>query len=198
MSDEERWEPTREDWMRGPWDDEPDEEDWVDDYTGYRCAIVRNTRVTGTLCGYVGIPPEHPLHGKDWKHRIKLPEGGKSNFIVDTKLGPIDLMMEMFKDEEHPDSLPFSLYTRVHGGINYADADENYPSPNKGLWWFGFDCGHAGDYAPRIDALTARLMGHELGPKYGEKYRDWAYVKAEVTGLAAQLKSLEHLPKADS
>ncbi len=48
-------------WGPGPWQDEPDTKDWT--HLGYRCLIIRNTLVSGSLCGYVGVPPGHPWHG---------------------------------------------------------------------------------------------------------------------------------------
>ena len=47
-------------WERGEWDNEPDKKQWLDEATGLPCLIVR-APVTGSLCGYVGIAPEHPL-----------------------------------------------------------------------------------------------------------------------------------------
>ena len=43
----------------GPWDHEPDRLDW--EHAGLKCAIRRAH--LGHLCGYVGVPPGHPLHG---------------------------------------------------------------------------------------------------------------------------------------
>jgi hypothetical protein len=54
----------RDKWQRGPWDNEPDLVEWRDAKSGYPCLIVRNT--FGALCGYVGLPPEHPLQGKGY------------------------------------------------------------------------------------------------------------------------------------
>ena len=51
-------------WGPGPWQDEPDKEQWADEATGYPCLIVRNR--LGALCGYVGVPEGHPWHGKDY------------------------------------------------------------------------------------------------------------------------------------
>jgi len=45
----------------GPWDTEPDRVEWRDTATGLPCLIVRND--FGALCGYVSVPPGHPLHG---------------------------------------------------------------------------------------------------------------------------------------
>lgn len=51
-------------WPRGPWDDEPDKVQWQDEATGLPCLIVRSP--VGALCGYVGVPPDHPWHGKEY------------------------------------------------------------------------------------------------------------------------------------
>lgn len=51
----------RQGWPSGPWDDEPDYATWYDEETGLPCLIVRNH--IGALCGYVGFPEDHPLHG---------------------------------------------------------------------------------------------------------------------------------------
>lgn len=50
-------------WSPGPWDTEPDRIYFFDADTGYDCAISRNSEI-GNLCGYVGVPEEHPLFGK--------------------------------------------------------------------------------------------------------------------------------------
>lgn len=47
-------------WGAGPWNDEPDKLQWVDEATGLDCLIVRNR--LGALCGYVGVPSEHPYY----------------------------------------------------------------------------------------------------------------------------------------
>jgi hypothetical protein len=48
----------------GPWQDEPDKVQWIDEASGLDCLIVRNG--SGALCGYVGVPPGHPWHGQDY------------------------------------------------------------------------------------------------------------------------------------
>jgi hypothetical protein len=49
-------------WPRGAWDGEPDRVEWR--AHGFPCLIVRNR--SGALCGYVGLPPGHALHGRDY------------------------------------------------------------------------------------------------------------------------------------
>jgi hypothetical protein len=45
-----------------PWEDEPDNAEWVQEPSGYKCRIMRSD-VTGALCGYMGIPKEHRFWG---------------------------------------------------------------------------------------------------------------------------------------
>jgi hypothetical protein len=49
----------------GPWSTEPDEKSWVDAETGLHCFIKRHPGL-GHLCGYVGVPPEHPAYKRDY------------------------------------------------------------------------------------------------------------------------------------
>jgi hypothetical protein len=51
-------------WPAGEWDAEPDRVEWRDEVTALPCLIVRNR--VGGLCGYVGVPPGHPWHGKGY------------------------------------------------------------------------------------------------------------------------------------
>jgi hypothetical protein len=52
-------------WGPGPWQDEHDKEQWTDPATGLPCLIVRNTRMSGAFCGYVGVSDGHPWFGKE-------------------------------------------------------------------------------------------------------------------------------------
>ena len=57
---------------------------------------------------------------------------------------------------------------------------------NDQVWWFGFDCAHAGDICPSIDYTSTagtRFLGDSI-------YRDVAYVTKECEQLAAQLQEL--------
>jgi hypothetical protein len=66
---------------------------------------------------------------------------------------------------------------RIHGGLTFADCADprggHAPEEIDDVWWFGFDCAHAGDVIPGVN-------------KHG-KYRDRAYVEVECTSLAKQL-----------
>lgn len=144
----------KSEWLPGVWKDEPDKAQWQDAVTGLPCLVVRGPH--GSWCGYVGVLEAHPLYGKDY------------------------------------DTLDVS----VHGGLTFSDKcapsekEErgicHVPSPGESdqVWWFGFDCAHAGDISP---GYAHHLHGSAF--KYGE-YRDIRYVKDEVANLARQLKAL--------
>ena len=48
-------------WGDGPWQEEHDTYEWVDENTGFYCRISRNGG--GSLCGYVGLPETYPQYG---------------------------------------------------------------------------------------------------------------------------------------
>ena len=45
----------------GPWNNEADKVSWIDNETGLGCIMLRQKN--GTISGYVGVSPEHPLFG---------------------------------------------------------------------------------------------------------------------------------------
>lgn len=132
------------------WDTEPNRKHWIDEATGLDCLIVRNNLFDkGALCGYVGIPPNHPWFGKD------------------------------YDDDE--------IYAEVHGGLTFAGAcsgkichgENGEKVANKEVWWFGFDCAHAGDYIPGSEKY------YKLS--FPETYRNITYVEAQCRSLASQI-----------
>lgn len=95
----------------------------------------------------------------------------------------------------------------VHGGLTYANpcggpiCHVPHPGEPDDVWWFGFDCAHAYDYMPAMDARLRSLCvpGYDDAPPYDHatavqsdtffvpQYRDLAYVQAETNRLAEQL-----------
>lgn len=73
----------RRGWPDGPWNDEPDRVEWRSH--GFACLIVRNAM--GALCGYVGVPDSHPLHGRDYSDVALTAHGGLT--FSDSCHGPI-------------------------------------------------------------------------------------------------------------
>ena len=131
----------------GPWNGEPDKAQWIDEKTNLDCLIVCNRM--GALCGYVGVPKHHQYFGKDY-----------------------DEVRDVF----------------AHGGLSFSgecrEAEDERKgichseecAANKKVWWFGFDCAHAGDLVPSF--------GDDFE---GAEYRCFSYVKIEVEYLARQL-----------
>lgn len=147
----------KSDWGPGQWQDEPDKMQYTDEETGLPCLIVRNPG--GALCGYVGIGRSHPYYGKTY--------------------------LDIERDIE------------VHGGLTYSDfCVENQkehgichitePGEEEPLWWFGFDCAHAGDLCPSY------VPSYRFGE---DRYRGISYVKREINRLAKQLKDADGSPK---
>ena len=169
--------------VSGPWDDEPDKIQWIDLVTDLDCLIVRNRM--GGLCGYVGVAPDHPLHGKHYS----------------------DCLREDCTDEFCYGHSPESELV-VHGGLTFsnrcADGDPvegicHIPEPGRphDVWWFGFDCGHHMDMQPQ-DLILAAVRNFQYpftDPRtdpFRTTYRDVEYVKGQCVLLAAQLAVLDN------
>lgn len=158
---------------RGEWDNEPDKVQFITQ-SGLPGLIVRNG--SGALCGYVGIGKAHPLHGMSYSACTLNPKCEEETYC------------------EHSPEYLFS----VHGGITFADVcQENREHgichiPEEGeeepLFWFGFDCSHAGDVSPSYDGLfgpSSQGMPTGWGGVY--QYRNIEYVKKQIESLAKQL-----------
>lgn len=146
-------------WPSGEWDGEPDKVQWRDEATGMACLAVRNRRA-GNWCGYVGVSPEHPLHGKGYDEAgIFEVHGGLT-----------------FADECQP-------------AEDESQGICHVPEPGEPdhVWWFGFDCAHAWDFSP-YDKKMEIERGYPFTIMSDQEYRRLDYVKAECRGLAAQLK----------
>lgn len=75
----------------------------------------------------------------------------------------------------------------VHGGLTFSDKCSPSETPEHGIchtgdianetvWWLGFDCAHSEDSTPKSGI-----------PFEHDAYKDFDYVKNEVTSLASQL-----------
>jgi hypothetical protein len=100
-----------------PWHTEQDRVQWRDEATGFEL-LVKRAKTTGALCGYVGVPPGHPWHGKDYDS-------------IDAEVhGGVTYSEACDGDQEH--------------GICHVPR----PGEPEHLWWIGFDCAHLGDFTP--------------------------------------------------
>lgn len=124
-------------WADGPWRKEPDRLQWLDEFTGLPCLVLRHLG-RGYLRGYVAIPPGHPFHGR----------------------GTADLPMFAV----HFGEITYSG-TGAPGGVGYTIVPGDDPPCWIGdAWWIGFHGGHAGDICPRdpatFDGAEYRTLGY--------------------------------------
>lgn len=136
---------------------------------GLDCVIHPCTFSSGRyhLCGYVRVPSGHPLHGKDYGDTLPPTFDATKQKVLEGpvgKRGPIDLMCIAMGGE-----FRVGYLFNIHGGITWAEDNACGEEAVSGEWWFGFDCGHAGDH-PSIQTPD--------------------YVRAECESLAKQIMEL--------
>jgi hypothetical protein len=161
-----------------PWSNEPDREEFK--HAGFPCILNRSPN-SGAWCGYVGVPPSHPLHGKHYDVLNRLDDVSVHGGIT---------------------------YGRAcEDPICHVPA----PGEPDDVWWFGFDCAHGGDFKPGLEIESilekARTAGEvdlvtrycDIMKKYepfemllGNRghYRTISYARAETVSLADQLRKL--------
>lgn len=154
------------------------EADWITK-AGFRAVVIVTDM--GHRCGYVGIPPTHPLYGADYskpnKHlRAPFEEAAGKRGI---------LAIVCAAGDEERATAPDIVFN-VHGSITYSRGSSNYPVLSENLWWFGFDCAHAGD-APdptfvRNDSIARVYLSHGSG-----EIRTLEFCVNECESLAQQL-----------
>ncbi len=142
----------------------------------------------GHRCGYVGLPKElnHPLYGKSYSEHcdclLSLVEKRLHSPVG--KMNPIVMFCSMGKNQENLSEFntPDFIFD-VHGSLTFSGGSGKYPIEEKDMWWFGFDCGHAGDKSK-----------YSL---YGEgEERTVDYVISECESLAEQfIKAADEMEK---
>jgi hypothetical protein len=189
-------------WGDGPWVDEPDKMQWQDADTGYPCLAVRGP--SGSWCGYVGLSEPHPLHNVHYDH---VPyddvhaHGGLtySDFCADPatpeswekmKERARNCLAESlhyprgdaarFLRERATELRDYDAYVRWHEGAAICHKVED--GEDDRVWWLGFDTAHSGDFCPKFEEFNRFDRNDNV-------YRDLAYVKDQVTQLAAQCKA---------
>ena len=157
----------RAEWGEGPWQHEPDRVEWrLATLPGLVLLAVRGP--SGGWCGYVGVPPGHPAHRKDYGEIAVSVHGGLT-YAAPCQEGTDAHICHVPRAGEAPD-----------------------------VWWLGFDCGHARDYSPAHEAINRRFDLEFRAPEYLRElgmplrvYRHFDYVRGEVEDLAVQLKAME-------
>jgi hypothetical protein len=131
---------------------EPDKVQWTDELSGLPCMIRRHPR-HGIWCGYVGVDETHPLYKQSY-------EWGYDHADVRVDVN----FASLCHDNGNPES-----------DICHVPA----PGESDAVWWFGFDCGHAGMLSPAYEAIGD-----------WEVYVAMDAVKNDVSHLAGILKAM--------
>jgi len=135
----------------GEWMDEPDHVEFR--HAGFVCLIHRNG--SGALCGYVGVPPGHPWHGK-------------SDSDVHSMCDEINVNGGLTYANECSPPL--------------CHVPE--PGEPEHLWWLGFDCGHCNDVSPSMVKWERDRGRERSSSSMGETYKTISYVRFDTKGLA--------------
>ena len=138
------------------------------EHRGLCCLIIRHPTL-GHLCGYVGVPPAHPLFGKEYRQCLR-----GCPCVLSERFGAWVKEWPCVWEEGH--SAIIRLFD-VHGGITFCGQGDEYP---EGRWWIGFDCAHAWDFVPGLPNLGSNVGAFST-------YRDMDYVKRETECLANQI-----------
>lgn len=177
----------RSKWPAGEWDGEPDRVEWTDEDTRLTCLAHRGP--SGHWCGYVAVPKGHPLWGTYYGDECDVLRDlveARNNAEIG-QVGPVNLLLMAMRGSAEP--TPQDIID-VHGGLTYSDTGWRDLETCRGvysslieddgeLWWFGFDCAHAGDLRP------------EGGIDYGDgSYKTLEFVREQCRALAAQLGAL--------
>lgn len=150
-------------WGEGPWNAEPDREEFM--HAGLPCLVVRHWNEKpgpeqgqgkGSLNGYVFVPEGHPAFGK--------------------------------RDLDPDPSVHGGLTWR-----STPEAPINHAACVGSWWVLGFDTGHAGDFQPGLVFLMRKHSDNAapLSAFDGGTYREFAFVKHEVMHLAQQLAAMK-------
>ena len=204
----------------GPWDNEPDKIQWVDETTGLDCLMVRNW--WGSWCGYVGVPEGHPLYEVgtyDESPALIARRDARLKEPADVEHAGLSLLLAILGGEVAPS--PGEALS-VHGGVTFTGfchepTEEEWienktnltlhdwreqemarrichvPEPGRPtkVWWIGFDCGHSGDLQPSMAASMRKVLGRpSVLERDGSTYRTVEYVEGQVARLAKQLHEL--------
>ena len=168
--------PSRCMWEDGPWNKEPDRVQW--EHVGLPCLLIRND--LGAWCGYVGVYIESLLFG-----------------VTDIEIPSAHWDVNSFESSIYNDRLWLESPPPVDAPIdldNIEEAIENHVRVSLRVWFFGFDCCHAGDLAPGMYAMYRQIKqmnGHIFAGERNVTYKDYAYVTRTCEQMAAEIREIE-------
>lgn len=164
------------------------EKDWTT-AAGLRAVIIVCKREDGRRthrCGYVGVPDSSPLYGKAYNEQLsEISKDAVSGQTLGKRSPIIALTAGVGADDGDSVRRSPDILFDVHGGLTYSSgkSSDKYPVAST-LWWFGFDCQHAGDADIEPDPRYPSFHDGEV--------RELPYVESECESLAAQIKA--HFP----
>lgn len=164
------------------------------EHKGYKCVVVLQSMAH--RCGYVGIPDTHPLYGESCGNYLDI----KKEDIEGREISGVFQLLGAILDD--CDKVKIDAYFQCHGGITYSGGGKwsHYPIDSD-LWWFGFDCAHAGDgkdlqlayekFPNERERISKMIELEKKFPILDDVVRTEEYVAAECKRLAEQLKEFE-------
>lgn len=156
------------------------ERDWTTQ-AGFRAVVTMSDM--GHRCGYVGLPKEHPLYGAEYSDPSPALTAPSNDEPVG-KRGVITLLCVTPERMTSPE-----LVFDVHGSLTFSgNGHGRYPVLSD-LWWFGYDCGHAGDgKSPEyLQEMCERYPGSPIMWKDDGEFRSLEYCMNECESLARQI-----------
>ena len=149
----------------------------------------------GHLCGYLGVPCEHPFYKLNYMQCVLGCEGrdismnevsknlaeaaGHDVYQVPEEHNRHFLTWDcIYNTDNH--QTPEGLIN-CHGGITFSGIP--YEGEKPDLWYFGFDCAHYMDYSPGLAKISQGFEQNEA------EYRDEQYVDNEINSMFEQVKA---------
>ena len=165
---------------------------------GYHCIIVFT--MNGVRNGYIGIPKSNKMYGLNYSEKTPLlPLKENQKFNGDY----IGLFCLALGGDSSDKCLSPALYFSAHCGFTYSAPIEQNGEyhENKDLWYFGFDCNHAGDKQDwqkayeyglidkkSLDFFTELDLNHNIPD---EEHRSLEYVENCLNTLADEFLEFE-------
>ena len=153
---------------------------------GFKCVVIMGSM--GHRCGYVGVHSGHILYRQE------------SNKDCPALLSYLKKLIDNNEEVGKRGVIPLFCYTEgeakpnvvfnVHGGLTYSGEDPKYPVESSDIWWFGYDCGHAGD---GIDLSVLKLEVRKIYAGMDGVVRRLDYCVEECENLAKQFKEVENV-----
>lgn len=143
----------------------------------------------GHRCGYVGVTKDSPFFGIKYSENITDKFPVLKTIHQNAELGkksPFAIIA--FKSEE----VILEILIDVHGGLTFSGGGD-YPIKDN-LWWFGFDCAHAGDGKDGSLIKDEKLKNIYLSID-GGPIRTLDYVESECQRMIHQILELERIIK---